>query len=175
MIPHALQSTCHQINVPVQKETISLKFLKFEVQRETSLRFPATVGCFSVLHLLVNSVIVMTSQKGSRACFWSNIILLLLEKTRVIVPPWCVNEDLPMGVFEWITSFLYSQELSENHRFSNDFGRDMVLNWSARNNLILGTKCGNCLSKLIVFCLFCRYLLVKKVLTLCKPTLNKEK
>ena len=121
MIPRALQSTCHQINVPVQKETISLNVLEVEIQRETSLRFPATVGSFSVLHLLVDSVIVMTSQKGSRACFWSNIILLLLEKTRVIVQPWCVNEDLPMGMFEWITSLLYSQELSENHRFSNDF------------------------------------------------------
>ena len=30
------------------------------------------------------------------------IIFLLLEKTRVIVQPWCVKEDSPMGAFEWI-------------------------------------------------------------------------
>ena len=36
-----------------------LKVLVFEVQIETS-RFPATVGCFFVLILLVNRVIIMT-------------------------------------------------------------------------------------------------------------------
>ena len=81
---------------------ICLKVLEVEAQRETSLRLPATVGCFFVLHLLVNSVTVTTSQKGSRAYFRSNTILLLLEKTRVIVHPSCVRVDSPMGMFEWI-------------------------------------------------------------------------
>ena len=81
---------------------ICLRFLEVEAQRETSLPNPATVGCFFVLHLLVNSVIVMASQKGSRVCFRSNTVLLLLEKTRVIVQPWCVRVDSFIGMFEWI-------------------------------------------------------------------------
>ena len=36
-----------------------LKVLVVEVQREPSSRFPVIVGCFFVLHLLVNSVIIM--------------------------------------------------------------------------------------------------------------------
>ena len=39
------------------------------------------------------------SQKGSRPCFYYNKIFLL-EKTRVIVHPWCVRVDSLIGVFE---------------------------------------------------------------------------
>ena len=44
--PGALQSTCHQINLHIREENISLKVSVVEVQRQTSSRFPATVGCF---------------------------------------------------------------------------------------------------------------------------------
>ena len=61
--PRALQSTCHQINVPRQKENICLNVLEVEVQREISLGLPATVDCFFLLHLLVNRVIVMATSR----------------------------------------------------------------------------------------------------------------
>ena len=51
-----------------------------------------------LVNLLVNSVIVMTSQKGSKACFRSNTILLLVEKTRLVVH---------LGVLEWIYPWIY--------------------------------------------------------------------
>ena len=84
-----------------------------------------------LVNLLVNSVIVMTSQKGSKACFRSNTILLLVEKTRLVVHPWCVRVDLPMGIFEWIIRLLCFLELSENHRFSDGFRGRVELNWFA--------------------------------------------
>ena len=54
-----MKSTCNQINVPMREENICLNVLEVEVQRETLSKFPATVGCFFVQHLLVNSVIAM--------------------------------------------------------------------------------------------------------------------
>ena len=84
-----------------------------------------------LVNLLVNSVIVMASQKGSKASFRSNTILLLVEKTRLVVHPWCVRVDLPMDIFEWIIQLLCSLELSENHRFSDHFKGWVELNWFA--------------------------------------------
>ena len=50
-----------------------------------------------MLHLLVNRVIIITiARKVVERVF------LLLEKKKVIVQPWCVKKDSPMGVFEWI-------------------------------------------------------------------------
>ena len=86
-----MESTCTAVYMSPHKytmreEDISLKVLVIEVQIATSSRFLATVGCFFVLHLLVNTVIIMAiSSKGSKAYFHSNTIFLLLETTRVIV------------------------------------------------------------------------------------------
>ena len=56
-----------------------------------------------MLHLLVNQCNHNDNkQKGGRACFHSNAIFFLLEKARVIVHPWCVGVNSPMGAFEWI-------------------------------------------------------------------------
>ena len=53
----------------MQEEDICLKVLVIEVQIAASSRFPATVDCF-VLHLLVNSVIVMTiARKAAERVF----------------------------------------------------------------------------------------------------------
>ena len=60
--------------------------------------------------------------------FHSNTIFFLLEKTRVIVHPWCVRVDSPMGAFEWIIWLLYSLESLENHRFFYGFKRGVDLN-----------------------------------------------
>ena len=49
----------------------------------------------------------------------------------MIVQPWCVKEDSPRGVFEWIIWLLYSLELSENRRFFDGFKGGAELNWFA--------------------------------------------
>ena len=43
----------------MREEIICLKILVVEVQVTASSKFPATVGCSFVLHLLVNSVIIL--------------------------------------------------------------------------------------------------------------------
>ena len=70
---------------------------------ETSPRLPATVGCFlCCIYQLTVYNHNGNRRKGSRACFHSNTIFLLLEKIKVIVQLWCVNEDSPMRASEWI-------------------------------------------------------------------------
>ena len=74
-----------------------------------------------MLYLLVNSVIIMVIARKSVERVFILIQFFSYLKKRVIVQPWCIKEDSPMGEFEWIISLLYSLELSENHRFSHSF------------------------------------------------------
>ena len=79
-----------------------LQVLVFEVQIKTSSRFPVTVDCFFVLHILINSLIMMVITRKSVERVFILIQFSLLEKTRLIVQPWCIKEDSSMGAFEWI-------------------------------------------------------------------------
>ena len=108
---------------------------------------------FIVLHLLVKKLIMMAIARKAAECFHFNTIFLLLEKTRVIVQPWCIKEDWHMGAFEWIIWLLYYLELSENHRVSDGFRGRVELNWFPWTRLILYAKCGNGFSNFTV-CLF---------------------
>ena len=129
---------------------ICLKFLEVEAQRETSLPNPATVGCLFVLHLLVNSVIVMASQKGSRVQF-----CCYLRKQG-----WLFN----LGALEWIHSWVRLNGLFD---FCNRQKIIMVLGdgwsltglfelvWYLAPNVAMA-------SRALFVCLFCCYLLVKK-------------
>ena len=98
-----------------------LKVLVVEVQIELLLRFPVTVGCFLCCFLLVNSVIIMVIARKSVERVFILIQFFSSLKKMVIVQPWCIKENSPMGEFEWIIWLLYSLELSENHRFSHSF------------------------------------------------------
>ena len=109
------------------------------------------ISCHSrlvfMLHLLVNSVIIVAiTRKAVEPVFILIQFFLLLEKTRVIVHPWCVRVDSPMGAFEWI---IWVLESSENH---NGFRGGVECNWFAWTCLIIDAKCGNGFSNLI--CLF---------------------
>ena len=74
-----------------------LKVFVVEVQIETSSRFPATVGCFFVLHLLVNRIIIMTIARKVMECVFILIQFLfyLRKQGRLFsvgvlkrIPPW---------------------------------------------------------------------------------------
>ena len=135
---------------------ICLKFLEVEAQRETSLPNPATVGCLFVLHLLVNSVIVMASQKGSRVQF-----CCYLRKQG-----WLFN----LGALEWIHLLVC---LNGSFDFCTPWNCQKIIdfllvlgerriNWFAWTNLILGVTCGNGLSDLLFFILFTLLLFISQ-------------
>ena len=79
-----------------------LKVLVVEVQIELLLRFPVTVGCFLCCFLLVNSVIIMVIARKSVERVFILIQFFSYLKKMVIVQPWCIKENSPMGEFEWI-------------------------------------------------------------------------
>ena len=89
----------------MQEENTCLTVLEVELQRETS-RFPAAVGCFFVLHLLVKSVIVMAiARKAVKHIFILIQFFSYLGKQRLIVYYWCVKMDSPMGALNGLFDF----------------------------------------------------------------------
>ena len=128
-----------------------LKILAVEVQIETSSRFPVTVDCFFVLHLLINSVIIMViTRKAVERVFILIQFYSYLRKQgclfsfgalRRIHPLVCLN-----GLFDFCTPWNWQKIID----FFMVLG-EAELKWFAWTRLILYAKSGNGFSNFIVY------------------------
>ena len=117
---------------------------------------------FFVLHLLVNSLIIMViARKAVEHVFIPVQFFSYLRKQGWLFSLGALRRIHPWvrlnGLFDFCTPWNCQKIID----FLMVLG-EAELNWFAWTCLILYAKCGNGFSNFIVFCLFCRYLLVKK-------------